>query len=102
MASAGTHIYLAAPKERRVCTPNTRFMIHQPAGGMGGQASDIAIQAKQILRTRERIARVIARETGQPYEKVIADVERDFWLSAQEAIDYGIVSRIIDTHADVA
>jgi len=102
VASAGTHIYLAAPKERRVCTPNTRFMIHQPAGGMGGQASDIAIQAKQILRTRERIARVIARETGQPYEKVIADVERDFWLSAQEAIDYGIVSRIIDTHADVA
>jgi ATP-dependent Clp protease protease subunit len=102
VASAGTHIYLAAPKERRVCTPNTRFMIHQPAGGMGGQASDIAIQAKQILRTRERIARVIARETGQSYEKVIADVERDFWLSAQEAIDYGIVSRIIDTHADVA
>ena len=102
VASAGTHIYLAAPKERRVCTPNTRFMIHQPAGGMGGQASDIAIQAKQILRTRERIARVIARETGQPYEKVIADVERDYWLSAQEAIDYGIVSRIIDTHAELA
>ncbi len=102
VASAGTHIYLAAPKERRVCTPNTRFMIHQPAGGMGGQASDIAIQAKQILRTRERIARVIARETGQPYEKVIADVERDFWLGPDEAITYGIASRIVDTHADLA
>ncbi len=101
VASAGTHIYLAAPKERRLCTPNTRFMIHQPAGGMGGQASDIAIQAQQILRTRERIARVIARETGQPLEKVMADVERDFWLNAEEAIAYGVVSRVIDTHAEL-
>ncbi|WP_341675646.1 ATP-dependent Clp protease proteolytic subunit [Niveibacterium sp. SC-1] len=102
VASAGTHIYLAPPKERRVCTPNTRFMIHQPAGGMGGQASDIAIQAKEILRTRERIARVIARETGQPLEKVMLDVERDFWLSAEEAIEYGITSRIVNSHTDLA
>ena len=101
VASAGTHIFLAAPPKRRVCLPNTRFMIHQPAGGAGGPATDIAIQAKEILRTRERIARVIARETGKPYEKVIADMERDFWMSAEEAIAYGIVSRIVETHRDL-
>ena len=101
VASAGTHIYLAADKERRLCLPNTRFMIHQPLGGAGGPATDIAIQAKEILRTRERIARVIAKQTGRPYEKVIVDMERDFWLSPQEAIDYGIVSRIIESHTDL-
>jgi ATP-dependent Clp protease protease subunit len=102
VASAGTHIFLAAPRERRVCLPNTRFMIHQPGGGTGGPASDIAIQAKEILRTRERIARVIARQTGKDYEKVLADMERDFWMSAAEAIDYGIVSRVIESHKDLA
>jgi ATP-dependent Clp protease protease subunit len=101
VASAGTHVFLAAPPKRRVCLPNTRFMIHQPAGGAGGPATDIAIQAKEILRTRERIARVIARETGQTYEKVIGDMERDFWMSADEAIAYGIVSRVVETHRDL-
>ena len=101
VASAGTHIFLAAPPKRRVCLPNTRFMIHQPAGGAGGPATDIAIQAKEILRTRERIARVIARETGKPYEKVIADMERDFWMSAEEAIAYGVVSRVVETYRDL-
>lgn len=101
VASAGTHIYLAVPKERRVALPNTRFMIHQPAGGAGGQASDIAIQAKEILRTRARIAAVIARETGQPLERVAADIERDFWMSTGEAIEYGLVSRVIDRQADL-
>ena len=101
VASAGTHIFLAAPKERRVCLPNTRFMIHQPAGGAGGPATDIAIQAKEILRTRERIARVIAAQTGKPIEKVDQDMERDYWMSAEEAIAYGIVSRIIETHRDL-
>lgn len=101
VASAGTHIFLAAPKERRVCLPNTRFMIHQPAGGAGGQASDIAIQAKEILRTRERIAAIIARQTGMAVEKVRADIERDFWMSAKEAIDYGIVARVVETYKDV-
>jgi ATP-dependent Clp protease, protease subunit len=101
VASAGTHIFLAAEKQNRVCLPNTRFMIHQPAGGAGGPAADIAIQAKEILRTRERIARTIARQTGRPYEKVAVDMERDFWLSANEAIDYGIVSRVIETHKDL-
>ncbi len=101
VASAGTHVFLAAPKERRVCLPNTRFMIHQPAGGAGGPATDIAIQAKEILRTRERIARVISRETGQSFEKVTADMERDYWMSANEAVAYGIVSRVIETHRDL-
>jgi ATP-dependent Clp protease protease subunit len=101
VASAGTHIFLAAPKERRVCLPNTRFMIHQPGGGAGGRASDIAIQAKEILRTRERVARVIAHETGQPIDKVRTDMERDFWMNAEEAIAYGIVSRVIQTHREL-
>lgn len=101
VASAGTHIYLAAPKERRLALPNTRFMIHQPAGGAGGQASDIAIQAKEIIRTRERIAGVIARETGQPLDRVRIDIERDFWMSAQEAIDYGLVSRVVERQSEL-
>jgi ATP-dependent Clp protease protease subunit len=101
VASAGTHIFLAAEKERRLCLPNTRFMIHQPLGGAGGPATDIAIQAKEILRTRERIARTIAKQTGRPYDKVIVDMERDFWLSPKEAIDYGIVSRIIESYKDL-
>ena len=102
VASAGTHIYLAAPKERRVCLPNTRFMIHQPAGGAGGRASDIAIQAKEIIKTRERIAQVVARQTGHKLEKVLADMERDYWMSAEEAVAYGIVSRIVERQQDLA
>jgi ATP-dependent Clp protease, protease subunit len=102
VASAGTHVFLAAPKERRVCLPNTRFMIHQPSGGAGGQSTDIAIQAKEILRTRERIARVIAAETGTPLERVRQDMERDYWMSAGEAIEYGIVSRIVERHTDLS
>lgn len=101
VASAGTHIFLAADKQNRVCLPNTRFMIHQPAGGAGGPAADIAIQAKEILRTRERIARTIAKQTGRPYEKVAVDMERDFWMSPNEAIDYGIVSRVIESYKDL-
>ncbi|MEN9493135.1 MAG: hypothetical protein RJA63_3584 [Pseudomonadota bacterium] len=101
VASAGAHIFLAPPKERRLCLPNTRFMIHQPAGGAGGQASDIAIQAKEILRTRERIARVVAKQTGKSFEDVSADMERDYWMSADDAIAYGIVSKIITSHAEL-
>ena len=101
VASAGTHVFLAAPKERRVCLPNTRFMIHQPGGGAGGPATDIAIQAKEILRTRERIAKVISRQTGQPLEKVLAEMERDFWMNAEEAIDYGHVSKIIESSREL-
>ena len=102
VASAGAHIFLSPPKDRRVCLPNTRFMIHQPAGGAGGQASDIAIQAKEIIKTRERIARVISKQTGQPLATVLNDIERDFWMSADEAIKYGIVSRVIERQTDLA
>ncbi len=101
VASAGAHIFLSPPKERRLCLPNTRFMIHQPAGGAGGQASDIAIQAREIIKTRERIARVIAKQTGKTYEAVLADMERDYWMSAEEAINYGIVSRIIEQQSQL-
>ncbi len=102
VASAGAHIFLAPPKERRLCLPNTRFMIHQPAGGAGGQATDIAIQAREIIKARERLARVVSTQTGQTYEKVAADMERDYWMSADEAIAYGIVSRTIEKQKDLA
>lgn len=99
VGSAATHLYLAAPRNRRWCLPKTRFLIHQPSGGAGGVATDISIQAREILRARERIARTIAEETGQPLERVQADIERDRWMSAQEAVDYGLVSRIVVTRA---
>jgi ATP-dependent Clp protease, protease subunit len=101
VGSAAAHIFLAPPKEHRVCLPNTRFLIHQPAGGSGGKATDIAIQATQILLIRDRIARVIAQQTGQPLEKVANDIDRDFWMNAEEAIAYGIVSRIVNHQADL-
>lgn len=96
VASAGCHIYLAAKKENRVCLPNTRFLIHQPLGGTGGRATDIAIEAKEIIRMRERLNRIIARETGQSYEKVAKDTDRNYWMMADEAREYGIVSRIVN------
>ncbi|TAK87068.1 MAG: ATP-dependent Clp protease proteolytic subunit [Aquabacterium sp.] len=99
VGSAATHLFLSVPRERRCCLPNTRFLIHQPSGGAGGQASDIAIQAQEIIKARERIARTIARETGKPLDVVLADIERDRWLSAEEAVEYGLVSRIIERKA---
>ena len=96
VGSAATHLYLSVPRKRRYCTPNTRFLIHQPSGGAGGMASDIAIQAREMVKARERIARTIARETGKPLDVVLVDIERDHWLSAQEAVEYGLVSRIIE------
>lgn len=96
VGSAATHLFLSVPKERRVCLPFTRFLIHQPSGGSGGRASDIAIQAQEIVKTRERIAQVIARETGQTIERVREDIDRDYWMSAEEAIAYGLVSRIVE------
>lgn len=101
VGSAATHVYLAAPRERRFCLPNTRFLIHQPSGGVGGKAADIAIQAQEIVRARKRIAELIARETGRSLESVLKDIERDYWLSAQEAIDYGLVGRIIKGRAEL-
>lgn len=101
VGSAATHLYLAVPRERRFCLPNTRFLIHQPSGGAGGPASDIAIQAREIVKARERIARVIARETGRPLEQVLSDIERDRWMSAEEAIAYGLVQRVIELRTEL-
>jgi len=101
VGSAAVHVFLAPPRERRVCLPNTRFLIHQPAGGAGGQATDIAIQAEQILRTRERIAKVISQQTGQPLDKVTRDIERDFWMNAEGAVEYGIISKVIERQSDL-
>jgi len=101
VASAGTHIFLAVPKERRLCLENTRFLIHEPSGGIGGSATDIEIQAREILRMRERLAQIISSETGQDIEKVRTDIDRDHWMSANEAIDYGLASRIISHISDI-
>jgi ATP-dependent Clp protease, protease subunit len=101
VGSAATHLYLAVPKERRFCLPNTRFLIHQPSGGAGGPASDIAIHAQEIIKARERVARNIARETGRSIESVQQDIERDRWMSAEEAIEYGLVGRIVERKRDL-
>ena len=101
VASAGAHIYLGAVKENRFCMPNTRFLLHQPLGGVHGQASDISIEAEEIIKMRERLNRIIARETGQSFEKVVADTERNFWMGAEEAKAYGLVSRIVASASEV-
>jgi ATP-dependent Clp protease protease subunit len=95
VASAGAHIFLGAERGNRFCLPNTRFLLHQPLGGVAGQASDITIEAEEILKMRERINRIIARETGQTYEKIVQDTDRNFWISAQDAVGYGLVTKII-------
>ncbi|KAF1301814.1 ATP-dependent Clp protease proteolytic subunit [Enterococcus sp. JM9B] len=102
VASAGITIYLGAEKENRYSLPNTRYMIHQPAGGVQGQSTEIQIEAKEIIRTRERINRLIAEATGQPIEKVQKDTDRNFWMTVDEAKDYGIVGKIVQTSDEVA
>lgn len=102
VASAATNIYLAASKEHRFALPNTRFLVHQPSGGSRGPASDIKIQAEQIVKMRERINRLIAEETGQPYERVAKDTDRDYWMTVEEAIDYGIVGKCIRQFDELA
>ena len=101
VASAGALIYSAARRENRYALPNTRFLLHQPLGGAGGPASDIEIEASQILQMRERLNRIFARATGQDYEKVVRDTERNFWMTAKEACDYGLVHRIVEKLGDV-
>ena len=101
VASAGAHIYLAAAKENRYCTPNTRFLLHQPMGGVGGKATEIDIEAKEILKMRDRLNHVIAQETGQPIERVAKDTDRNHWMGPEEARDYGMVAHIIDTFDEV-
>ena len=100
VASAGALIFLAGAKERRLCLPNTRFLLHQPMGGVRGPATDIDIEAREIVKMRERINRIIVQETGQTLERVTRDTDRNYWMSAEEAIAYGMVSRVITSMKD--
>ena len=97
VASAATTIYLAADIDKRFALPNTRFLIHQPLGGSRGDATDIAIQAEQIVRTKTRINQLISKETGQPLDRVAKDTDRDYWMTVDEAVSYGIVGKIIES-----
>jgi ATP-dependent Clp protease protease subunit len=101
VASAGATIFLGAEKERRFCLPNTRFLLHQPSGGFRGQASDIAIEAEEIVKMRQRLFLIISERTGQPVDKVAADMERNFWMSAEQAQTYGLVGKIIQRADEV-
>jgi ATP-dependent Clp protease protease subunit len=101
VASAGALIYVSVPRERRFCLPNTRFLLHQPAGGAGGTASDIAIEAREILRMRERLNKIFAEATGQPFERIEEDTNRNFWLDAEAAIAYGIAGKVVKTSKDL-
>ena len=101
VGSIATHIYLATERENRYALPNTRFLIHQPAGGFGGDASDIEIQAREILKTRERINQIIAEQTGQPLDRVAKDTDRDYWMSVEESVEYGLVGTVINSSADL-
>jgi ATP-dependent Clp protease protease subunit len=102
VASIAVLIYVAVPREDRYCLPNTRFLLHQPAGGAGGSASDIEIEAREILKVRDRLNRVFAQQTGQPLERIEEDTRRNFWLTADEARRYGLVGRIIEHQADLS
>ncbi len=102
VASAGVLIYVAVPKKDRLCLPHTRFLLHQPQGGASGQATDIGIEAEEIVKTRARLDRLIAEKTGQTLAKVQQDTERNFWMSAEEAKTYGIVGKIISTAKELS
>jgi ATP-dependent Clp protease protease subunit len=101
VASIAALIYVSVPREQRYCLPNTRFLLHQPAGGMGGSASDIDIEAKEILKMRQRLNRMFALATGQPVERIENDTHRNFWLDAEAAVKYGLVGNIINSAAEV-
>jgi len=95
VASAGALIFAAAPHPHRLSLPNTRFLLHQPLGGVGGPASDVEIEARQISLMRTRLNRIFAEATGQSEAKLLRDTDRNHWLSATEALEYGLVSRIV-------
>ncbi|HEY2825673.1 MAG TPA: ATP-dependent Clp protease proteolytic subunit [Gemmatimonadales bacterium] len=102
VASIAALIYVSVPRSDRFCLPNTRFLLHQPAGGTGGSASDIEIEAKEILKMRDRLNRRFAEQIGQPLERIEEDTQRNFWLSAEDAVKYGIVGKIIDRQTELA
>ena len=98
-ASMGAFLLAAGAKGKRLSLPNSKIMIHQVLGGTHGQATDIEIHARDILRTKEQMNRILAERTGQPYDKVVRDTERDYFMTAQEALDYGLVDQVIDKRA---
>ncbi|XGB43176.1 MAG: ATP-dependent Clp endopeptidase proteolytic subunit ClpP [Nodosilinea sp. LVE1205-7] len=98
-ASMGAFLLAAGEKGKRMSLPNSRIMIHQPLGGAQGQATDIEIQAREILYLKQRLNEALARNTGQPLEKITEDTERDFFMSPQEAVDYGLIDQVIDRAA---
>lgn len=101
VASAGALIYSAPPVEQRYSLPNTRFLLHQPLGGIRGSAQDLAIEAEEILRMRRRLNEIFAKQTGQPLEKIEHDTDRNFWMGAKEAKEYGLVGHIVEKFSDV-
>ncbi len=101
VASAGALIYAAADKANRYALPNTRFLLHEPRGGVGGQASDVEIQAREIIKMRERLNKIFADATGQPLKKIKEDTDRDYWMTAKEAVDYGLVGKIVNRRKEI-
>lgn len=101
VASAGALVLLAAPKERRIALPNSHYLIHQPLSGIQGTATEIEIHAKEIEKLREKLNKLISFETGKDLEKVAEDTERDYWMNAEEALDYGLVSKIVKTRSEL-
>jgi ATP-dependent Clp protease, protease subunit len=101
VASAGVTVYLAAEKENRFSLPNTRFMIHQPLGQVDGKASNIEIEAKELIRIRTRINKLISEATGNPLEKVEKDTDYNYWMTPEQAVDYGIVYKIVSSISDI-
>lgn len=97
VASAGALIFVGADKTDRYCLPNTRFLLHQPSGGVGGKVTDIQIQAEQMRIMTERFNKLFAEATGQKPERIAKDTQRDFWLTTDEAVDYGLVGQIINS-----
>ena len=101
VASAGALIYSSAKIENRYCLPNTRFLLHEPRGGVGGQASDVQIQAREIIKMRERLNKIFANATGKTLEMIKKDTDRDHWMTAQEAVDYGLVGKIVTSQHEI-
>ena len=97
VASAGALIYSAPPKEDRFSLPNTRFMLHQPSGGVGGSASDAEIEAKEIIKMRQRLNQTFADQTGQSLERITEDSDRNFWMGPTEAVEYGLAGKVIQS-----
>jgi len=98
-ASMGSFLLMAGAKGKRLALPNSRVMMHQPSGGAQGQASDIEIQAREIIKTREQLNRIYANRTGQSLERIASDMERDLWMSPTEALDYGLIDQVLERRA---